>query len=91
MPLLPLLDPLKMGRSRTEKAFRLALGNAIRKRRKAMGLTLAKLAERTGISLGFLSQIELGKNSMSIETLYKLSVGLGQRLSELFRAVQSSW
>jgi len=72
-------------------ALRLALGNAIRKRRKSMGLTLKELSDRTKISLGYLSQIELGKNSASIETLYKISVGLGLRMSELFQAVQAAW
>jgi len=75
----------------SKKALREALGSAIRKRRKALGMTLAKMAEKTGISLGYLSQIELGKNSASIETLYQISVGLGLRMSELFQAVQSSW
>jgi CheY-like chemotaxis protein len=75
----------------SDRALRQALGNAIRKRRKTMGLTLKVMAERTGISLGYLSQIELGKNSASIETLYKLSVGLGLRMSELFQALQSAW
>lgn len=75
----------------SKKALREALGNAIRKKRKSLGLTLAKLAEKTGISLGYLSQIELGKNSASIETLYEISRGLGLRMSELFQAVQSSW
>jgi CheY-like chemotaxis protein len=75
----------------SDRALRQALGNTIRKRRKTMGLTLKEMAERTGISLGYLSQIELGKNSASIETLYKLSVGLGMRMSELFQALQSAW
>ena len=35
------------------------------------------MSERTGVSLGYLSQIELGKNSASIETLYRISLGLG--------------
>jgi CheY-like chemotaxis protein/DNA-binding XRE family transcriptional regulator len=75
----------------SEAALRVALGNAIRKRRKTLTLTLSELSKRTGISLGYLSQIELGKNSASIETLYRISVGLGLRMSELFQAVQSSW
>jgi CheY-like chemotaxis protein len=74
----------------SEVALKEALGNAIRERRKALGLTLAKLADRTGVSLGYLSQIELGKNSASIETLYRISLGLGVRLSDLFQAVQAS-
>src|SRR5918994_409157 len=46
------------------------------------------LRERTGVSLGYLSQIELGKNSASIETLYRICLALGIKMSELFTAVQ---
>jgi len=74
----------------SEAALRESLGAAIRERRKALGLTLAQMAQRTGVSLGYLSQIELGKNSASIETLYRISLGLGIRMSELFQAVQAS-
>jgi DNA-binding response OmpR family regulator len=66
------------------------LGAAIRERRKALGLTLAQMAQRTSVSLGYLSQIELGKNSASIDTLYRISLGLGVRLSDLFQAIQGS-
>ncbi len=73
----------------SEAALRESLGAAIRERRKALGLTLAQMAARTGVSLGYLSQIELGKNSASIETLYRISLGLGMKMSELFHTVQS--
>ena len=72
----------------SESALRETLGNAIRERRKALGLTLAQMAQRTNVSLGYLSQIELGKNSASIETLYRISLGLGVRMADLFQAVQ---
>ena len=74
----------------TEDALKEALGAAIRERRKAMGLTLANMSDRTGVSLGYLSQIELGKNSASIETLYRICLALGMKMSELFLAVQRS-
>ncbi len=74
----------------SESALRESLGAAIRERRKSLGLTLAQMAQRTGVSLGYLSQIELGKNSASIETLYRISLGLGMRMSELFQTVQPS-
>jgi CheY-like chemotaxis protein len=74
----------------SETALCESLGNAIRQRRKALGLTLAQMAQRTGVSLGYLSQIELGKNSASIETLYRISLGLGIKMSELFQTVQTS-
>jgi CheY-like chemotaxis protein/DNA-binding XRE family transcriptional regulator len=70
-------------------SLRESLGTAIRERRKALGLTLAQMAQRTGVSLGYLSQIELGKNSASIESLYKITLGLGIRMSDLFETIQS--
>jgi DNA-binding response OmpR family regulator len=72
----------------SEEALRESLGQAIRDRRKALGLTLAQMAQRTNVSLGYLSQIELGKNSASIETLYRISLGLGVKIADLFQAVQ---
>jgi DNA-binding response OmpR family regulator len=74
----------------SEQALREALGKAIRERRKAMGLTLAEMAKRTKVSLGYLSQIELGKNSASIETLYCIALGLRVRVADLFQSVQVS-
>jgi len=74
----------------SEEALRESLGAVIRERRKALGLTLAQMAQRTGVSLGYLSQIELGKNSASIETLYRISLGLGMKIAELFQTVQNS-
>jgi DNA-binding response OmpR family regulator len=72
----------------SEEALRESLGNSIRERRKALGLTLAQMAQRTSVSLGYLSQIELGKNSASIETLYRISLGLGVKIADLFGTVQ---
>ncbi|MDB5310999.1 MAG: tcrA 2 [Gemmataceae bacterium] len=72
----------------TEEALRESLGSAIRERRKALGLTLSNMSDRTGVSLGYLSQIELGKNSASIETLYRICLALGMKMSELFQSVQ---
>lgn len=74
----------------SEEALREQLGAAIRERRKALGLTLAEMAKRTNVSLGYLSQIELGKNSASIETLYRIALGLRVRMADLFQAIQAS-
>lgn len=73
----------------SEEALREQLGAAIRERRKALGLTLAEMAKRTNVSLGYLSQIELGKNSASIETLYRIALGLRVRVADLFQSVQT--
>jgi DNA-binding response OmpR family regulator len=74
----------------SEEALREQIGAAIRERRKSLGLTLADLAKRTSVSLGYLSQIELGKNSASIETLYRIALGLRLRVADIFQSVQSS-
>lgn len=55
------------------------IGERVREARKEKGLTLAQLADRTGLSIGFLSQVELGKNSASVDTLYRLALALGMR------------
>lgn len=72
----------------TADALRESLGSTIRDRRKALGLTLSDMSKRTEISLGYLSQIELGKNSASIETLYKICLALGIKMADLFQSVQ---
>jgi CheY-like chemotaxis protein len=72
----------------TEEALRESLGTVIRDRRKGMKLTLQQMSDRTGVSLGYLSQIELGKNSASIETLYRICLALGIKMSELFQSIQ---
>jgi DNA-binding response OmpR family regulator len=74
----------------SEEALREQLGAVIRDRRKALGLTLAEMAKRTNVSLGYLSQIELGKNSASIETLYRIAIGLRVRVADLFQSVHAS-
>ena len=75
----------------SEEALREQLGMVIRERRKALGLTLADMAKRTNVSLGYLSQIELGKNSASIETLYRIALGLRIRVADLFQTLQASF
>ena len=74
----------------TDVALRESLGSTIRERRKALTLTLADMSKRTGVSLGYLSQIELGKNSASIETLYKICLALGIKMADLFSSVQKA-
>jgi CheY-like chemotaxis protein len=72
----------------TEEALRESLGNVIRDRRKGQKYTLQQMSDKTGVSLGYLSQIELGKNSASIETLYRICLALGMKMSDLFQAIQ---
>ena len=74
----------------SERSLRENVGNALRDRRKALGLTLADVAKRSSVSLGYLSQIELGKSSASVETLYRVCLTLRLRMADLFQMIQKS-
>lgn len=63
------------------------VGGRLRERRQAEGLTLKQLANRTGLSVSLISQIELGKSAASVATLRKLATALGVSLSGLFDGV----
>jgi DNA-binding XRE family transcriptional regulator len=51
--------------------------------RKRAGLTQARLAERTGIAQGFLSEIESGRKSGDVQTLRKIADLLKISLDDL--------
>src|SRR5918996_389079 len=52
------------------------VGGRIRRRRQERGLTLARVAETTGLNVGYLSQVENDKASPSLETLGALAEAL---------------
>ena len=52
------------------------VGAQVRRRRRDRGLTLAGVAERTGLNVGYLSQVENDKASPSLETLAALADAL---------------
>ena len=54
----------------------LAMGGAIRERRLAMSLTLVEVAERSGLSQPFLSQVETGRARPSMSSLYRIASAL---------------
>jgi len=51
--------------------------------RKNKGLSIQQLSQRSGLSMGMISQIERGKTNPSLKSLEKLREALGLRLSEL--------
>lgn len=53
------------------------LGKKLRAARKSKGLTLKELAEATGFSVGFLSQVERSISTPSLSGLHKISEALG--------------
>lgn len=75
----------KKGLSLTpEEELHKVIGETIRTYRKDKTLTLKQMARRTGLSVSLLSQIERAETSASISSLYKISVGLGVKVRDLF-------
>lgn len=63
----------------------LAIGSQVNRYRKQLGLTVAELADRAGLSSGMLSKIENGNTSPSLATMRALSVALNVPVTALFR------
>ena len=62
------------------------LGRKIRDLRLRRGLTVQQLAEASGLSKGFISQVENGHVNPSIGVVTRLAGGVGMPLSALFSA-----
>lgn len=62
----------------------MSLGNRIRQTRTQKGITLQELSERSGLSKGFICQLENDKASPSLQALERLSTGLGIPIAFLF-------
>ncbi len=61
------------------------LGSNIRNLRKECGWTQEKLAEKADISVPFMTQIELGRKSASLEVIEKVAKALGVSYEMLFK------
>lgn len=59
------------------------LGEHIRARRKALGLTQEVLAEKAGLSTNYIARLELGSNTPSLPALICLARALGVPVSDL--------
>ena len=63
---------------------RLVVGKNIRACRTHAGLTLEQLAEKADMSWPYLSEIERGRENISLDKLARLAQALGVRLAKLF-------
>jgi DNA-binding XRE family transcriptional regulator len=59
------------------------LGDAVRTQRKRMKMTQEKLAEKTGLSVVFLSLLENGHRTVSVDALLRIAKALGVRGRDL--------
>jgi transcriptional regulator with XRE-family HTH domain len=60
------------------------IGEEVRRRREALGLTGAQLAARAGLAPSAVSQIETGKRTPSSASVIKLAAALGVEVGDLY-------
>ncbi|MEM7733315.1 MAG: helix-turn-helix domain-containing protein [Pseudomonadota bacterium] len=82
-------DPHKIREGR-EKNLELAIGREVRDLRKSRSMTVADLADATGLSVGMLSKIENGVTSASLTTLQSLSSALSVPVTAFFRRFEEA-
>jgi len=73
------------GDTGADKAADLWLGQQLRVLRRGRDLSLVELANRTGLSIGNISQIERGVSAPSVRSLKKLSEALQVSIGDLFQ------
>lgn len=66
------------------------LGSLIRKHRKERKLTLKSVAEKSGISEGFLSQVENSVSSPSVDKLMSICNAIGTTAGDLLNRINKS-
>ena len=77
-------DPHRV-RELSERNLEVAIGREVRAFRRQQGMTVADLANVTGLSIGMLSKIENGITSPSLTTLQILSHAFSTPLTAFFR------
>jgi transcriptional regulator with XRE-family HTH domain len=65
------------------------LGERIRARREALGLSQESLAEQSGVHWTFLGQVERGRRNLSLHNLLKIAAGLAVDPAELVRDLKA--
>ncbi|MFY0407703.1 helix-turn-helix domain-containing protein [Solicola sp. PLA-1-18] len=67
--------------------LRQLVGDVLRQRRLAQGLTMREVSSRARVSLGYISEVERGQKEPSSELLASLCGALGVPLSQVLRDV----
>lgn len=76
-------EPTKDGSAKAGGEI-LAVGRAIRARRKERDLSLRELAQQAGLSVGFLSLVERGQSSLALTSLHSVAKALGTDVASFF-------
>lgn len=71
-----------------EAALRKRLGDVVRARRMAMGLSQDAFADAIEMHRAYMGSIERGERNLTLHTLLRLAAGLRCNVSELMRSAE---
>lgn len=60
-------------------------GAALKERRRSCGLTQAELAQKSGLNRSYISEVECGRENISLERAERLAVALDCALADLLK------
>ena len=69
---------------KTKNQVQIKFGKALRKQRKARGLTQEELAELSGLHFTYIGSVERGERNVSIKSIDTLLKALGLSYKEFF-------
>ena len=69
-----------------EETLHQAVGSKVKNLRLKAGLTLKQVAEKTDLSLGFLSQVERGKATLGTNSMVRVAQAFGVPISYFFES-----
>lgn len=67
--------------------YHFLIGREIRTRRKMIGLTQEKLAERTGLSTVYIGRVERGQDTITVSNLILVCDALNTTIYSLFKQI----
>jgi transcriptional regulator with XRE-family HTH domain len=67
----------------------IAFGQVLRELRKGRNLSQEVLAMESGLERNYVSLLELGRNSASVKTIFKLTSALGVSVAEFMALVEN--
>lgn len=65
-------------------------GAALRQKRLSIGMTQSELAQLSGLNRSYISEIESGRESISLDRAGKLAKAVGSSLSDLLKEEQEN-
>lgn len=68
----------------SKKDYRKIFGQTVRARRKALGISQEKLAEKAELHHNYVGEIERGEKAATIDTIVKIARALNIQAGELF-------